>query len=203
MKKVQLLVVCILTAVFAISSYAQATTAQPANLGKIGIINTFDFGDEKNGIVKYVNAIKALDTEFKPLQTELQAMTTKYESLRTEIENLQKLAQSNPKAIDEKAAQAKVEEAEKLQRDFKFKSEEAETRFKKRQQEVMAPIMQDIYKAIQEYTEKKGYTMILDVGRMAEAEVIMGIDQKSLLTQDFITFYNARPATTATTGTPK
>ena len=183
--------------VFAVSSYAQTTAAT-----KVGIINTFDFADEKNGITKYVNAIKALNTEFKPTQDELQAMTTKYEGLRTEIENLQKLAKTNPKAIDEKSAQAKVDEAEKLQRDYKFKSDEAQTLFKKRQQEVIGPIMRDIYKAIQEYTEKNGFTLILDIGRMAEADVLMGVDQKALVTQDFITFYNSRPAS-ATTGANK
>lgn len=203
MKKIHLLVVGImLMTVFSISSYAQATTAQPAGTGKIGVIDAFAFGDEKTGIAKYVNAIKALNTEFKPVNDELQTMKTKHDGLAAEIENLRK-AVANKTPIDEKSAQAKVDELEKLQRDMKFKQEDAKARFEKRQQAVMSPVMQDIYKAIQEYTEKKGYLMILDGAKLEEAGILVGFDVKANVTQDFITFYNARPATTATTATPK
>lgn len=63
--------------------------------------------------------------------------------------------------------------------------------------------MDDIYKAIQEFAKQKGYMMILDVSKMAEANIVMALDEKALITKEFITFYNARPATTATTSTPK
>ena len=205
MKKIYFLVVClVLTAVFAASSNAQATTAQPAaSSTKIGVIDTFAFGDEKAGITKVVNAVKALNTEFKPLNDEILTMQTKLEGLATEIDNINKLLKTNPKAVDPKSAQGKVDEAEKLQRDIKFKQEEGKSRFEKRQQAVMGPIMQDVYKAIQEYTEKKGYLLILDGAKLEESGSLVGFDTKANVTQDFITFYNARPATTATTATPK
>ncbi|MBX7170811.1 MAG: hypothetical protein K1X72_07625, partial [Pyrinomonadaceae bacterium] len=62
---------------------------------------------------------------------------------------------------------------------------------------------QDIYKAVQEFSKQKGYMMILDIGKMADADIVMALDEKADVTKDFITFYNARPATTATTSTPK
>jgi Skp family chaperone for outer membrane proteins len=188
---------------FVVSGLAQATSSQPAAAGKIALINTYDFGDEKTGIAKYVSAVKALNAEFTPIDTELRTMNTKLEGLAAEIENLRKLASTNPKAVDQKAAQAKVDEAEKLQRDIKFRAEDAKSRYEKRQQVVMGPVMGDIYKAMQEFAKQKGYALLLDVSKLADAQLVMAVDEKALITKDFIAFYNARPATTATTATPK
>jgi Skp family chaperone for outer membrane proteins len=205
MKEIRLFAVgLVLMMFFVVSGFAQATSSQPAaTAGKIVLINTFEFGDEKAGITKYISAAKALNAEFTPIDNELKTMNTKLEALSTEIENLRKLATTNPKAVDEKSAQAKIEEAEKLQRDMKFKSEDAKARYEKRQQAVMGPVMGDIYKAMQEYAKQKGYLMILDVSKMAEANLVMAVDEKSLITKDFIAFYNARPATTVVANTPK
>ena len=204
MKTIRLFAVTLfLTALFAVASFAQATPAQPATQGKIAVINTYAFGDDKAGITKYVNAITALNAEFKPIDDELKGMDTRLKGLATEIENLRKLAATNPKAIDEKSAQAKVDEAEKLQRDMKFKSEDAKARYEKRSGAVLGPVLQDIYKAVQEFAKQKGYLMILDISKMAEADMIMALDEKADVTKEFAVFYNARPAGTATTVAPK
>jgi Skp family chaperone for outer membrane proteins len=204
MKEIRLFAVGLfLMMFFVVSGFAQATSSQPAaTAGKIVLINTYEFGDEKAGITKYISATKALNAEFTPIDNELKTMNTKLETLAGEIENLRKLATTNPKAIDEKSAQAKIDEAEKLQRDLKFKSEDAKSRYEKREQVVMGPVMGDIYKAMQEYAKQKGYLMILDVNKLAQAELIMAVDEKSLITKEFIVFYNARPATSAA-NTPK
>lgn len=196
MKTIRLFTISLfLTAVCALASFAQTT--------KVAVINTYAFGSEKEGITKYVNAVNALNNEFKPLTEELKTMNTKLQTLANDIENLKKLAASNPKAFDEKAAQAKVDEAEKLQRDIKFKQEEGSARLEKRKQAVLAPIMQDIMKAVQEFSKQKAYAMVLDVARLEESGILLGLDEKADITKEFIIFYNARPATTATTATPK
>jgi Skp family chaperone for outer membrane proteins len=206
MKTIRLFAVAMfLTALFALAAVAQTggATASP-NTGKIAVIVTYAFGDEKQGITKYINAEKALNTEFTPIDNEIKAMNTKLEALATEIENLRKLAASNPKAVDEKTAQAKVDEAERLQRDLKFKADNAKINFEKREQAVMGPIMEDIGKALQEFTKKNGYLMLLDAGKLQQAGILLGVgDEKIDVTKDFITFYNSRPAgTAATTTTP-
>lgn len=196
MKTIRLFAVSLfLMAFLAVASFAQTTT-------KVAVINTYAFGAEKEGITKYVSALTALNNEFKPLNEELKAMQTKLQTLANDIENLKKLAASNPKAFDEKAAQAKVDEAEKLQRDLKFKADNAKINYEKRQQAVMGPIMQDIGKALQEFTKQKGYLMLLDAGKLEESGILLGVgDEKVDVTKEFITFYNARPAGTAATGT--
>lgn len=197
MKTIRLFAVSLfLTALLAAAAFAQTPS-------KVAVINTYAFGNEKEGITKYISAVTALNNEFKPLNDELKTMQTKLQGLATEIENLRKLAASNPKAVDEKSAQAKLDEAERLQRDIKFKQEEGAARLEKRKQAVLNPVMQDIMKAVQEFSKQKAYALVLDIGRLDETGILLGIDEKADITKEFITFYNARPATTATTTTPK
>lgn len=205
MKRVSLFIVqLVFVAVFAVSSFAQnGGSAQPVGPVKIGIINTFAFGDEKAGITKYINAVKAINTEFTPTQTELETMNTKFNNLAKEIQVFRDQASSGKVPIDEKTVQAKVDEAEKLQRDLKFKQEDAKARYEKRQQAVIGPVMQDIGKALQDFAKQKGFTLLFDIAK-DEAGLLLAIgDDKIDVTKDFITFYNARPATTATTATPR
>ncbi len=59
-------------------------------------------------------------------------------------------------------------------------------------------------KALNEYAKAKGYAVILDGVKLDQAQILLGFDEKYNVTQDFITYYNARPATAATaTTTPK
>jgi Skp family chaperone for outer membrane proteins len=198
MKMIRLFAVSLfLTALFAVSALAQSAPV------KIAVINTYAFGDEKAGITKYIGAVKTINAEFAPVETELQTMNTKLNGLAKDIQTLRDQASAGKVPIDEKAAQAKVEEAEKLQRDIKFKSEDAKARYERRQQAVMGPVMQDIGKALQDYAKQKGYTLIFDIAKDENGLLLAIGDEKVDVTKDFITFYNARPATTATTATPK
>jgi len=182
-------------AVLAVSAFAQTS---PASSGKIGLINTLAF-DSKDGITKYVNAMNALENEFKPDNTALQTMQTKIRTLQTEIQTIRKQIEDNKVPVDEKTVNAKLEEYDKLTREYKFKEDDAKARFQRREQAVMNPIRQDIGKALQEYAAQKGYSLILDIAKLAEANIVLAVDEKILVTQDFIKFYNSRPATAATT----
>lgn len=205
MKRVSLFIVSLVfSAVFAVSSFAQnGGPAQPAGPVKIGIINTYAFGEEKTGVTKYINALKALNLEFAPAQAELETMGTKLNNLAKEIQVFRDQAAGGKVPIDEKTVQAKVDEAEKLQRDIKFKQEDAKARFEKRQQAVVGPVMQDIGKALQDFAKQRGFTLLLDIAKDEVGLVLAVGDDKIDVTKDFITFYNARPAATATTATPR
>lgn len=204
MKKVSLFIVSLVFAtVFTISAFGQnGGAAQPSTV-KIGIINTFAFGDEKAGITKYVNALKAVNTEFAPTQNELDTMSTKLNNLAKEIQVFRDQAAGGKVPIDEKTVQAKVDEAEKLQRDIKFKQEDAKVRYEKRQQAVIGPVMQDIGKALQDFAKQKGFTLLLDIAKDEVGLLLAVGDEKIDVTKDFIVFFNARPVTTATTATPR
>ena len=193
-----------IAAIFSISAFAQVTTL------KVGLINTLAFDNDKAGITKYTTAMNSLETEFKPDSTSLDGMAGKINSLQGELEGMQKQLQDpNPKVpINRDAIQGsfntKYAEYEKLTREYKFKQEDAKVRFERRRQQIMGPILVDIGKAMQEFAKQKGFTLILDGAKLEDAAILLAIgDEKIDVTKDFITFYNARPATTATTTAPK
>jgi Skp family chaperone for outer membrane proteins len=192
----------IFAALFAIPAFAQTAPAQVAGTGKIGLINTYAFADDKAGITKYKNALASLDAEFKPVNDELRTMGTKYQALAAEI---QKLQTTNPAVpVKPETVQAKVDEYQNLERDIKRKQEDAKARFDRRQTEVVGPIYADIIKAMNDFAKQKGFAVILDGAKLEEANILLGFDDKYDVTKDFIAFYNARPAgTAATTAAPK
>jgi len=205
MKTVRLVAVSfIFAAVFAISAFAQTGAA-----AKIVVIDTGAFaGDEKGvgGITKYVNAMNALDAEFQPAQKELQTIANKIQTLQNEIQKLQTPANPNVPIADttQKTLQTKAEEAQNLQIEFKRKQEDAKVKFERRQQVIMGPVMQDIFKSLQDFSKQKGYDLILDASKLDAQQMILGYNPDKVdVTKEFITFYNARPAGAATAAAPK
>lgn len=185
-------------AFFAVSSFAQTGAVGNA---KIVIIDTGAFADAKAGIGKYNNAMKSLDAEFATVQNDLTATANRLTTLQKEIQTLQDQAASGKVPVDQKSAQTKVEQFQTLQTDFKRKQEDAKARFDRRQEQIMGPIMQDIYKAMQDFATQKGYDLILDAVKLDAQQMILAfIPSKVDVTKDFITFYNSRPASTASAG---
>lgn len=197
MKSVRFIIVSfILTTLFAVSVFAQ--TPPPA---KIALVDTQGFYDEKDGIKKIVNAYKSLETEFKTTTTELENGAKRLQTLQTEIQNMQaKINDPNNKVpIDENAARAKVDEAEKLQRNMKFKDEEFKAQLERRENAVLGPIMQDVGKSLGDFAKQKGYTVVLDVGKLYQAQIILYWQESMDITKEFVQYYNAKPAGSATT----
>src|SRR4051812_11891610 len=142
-----------------------ATSNAPLPDPKFAFIDTTQFSDEKEGIVRYVNAMKALQTEFKPRQDELNTMNNRIKALADEISKLN----SGSSVVDPKTIQSKQEEGERLQRDLDYKKKQADADFSKRYQDVVSPISADIGKALDAFAAKQGITMILDISKLAPA----------------------------------
>ncbi len=191
----------VFAAIFAVSALAQTPTTTTSN-GKIVWLSTYAFGDEKEGIKKYTTALTTLQAEFRPVQTELQTLATRIQALEKEIQGYRQiLAEGKKIPLSDADLGKKVEEYEKLVREYKFKEEGAKSSYARREQVLMGPIMQDIGNAIQEFTKKNGYVMILDVSK-DNTGIIIGLDETADVTKAFIAFYNARPTPTATVTRP-
>ncbi|MBA2495247.1 MAG: OmpH family outer membrane protein [Acidobacteria bacterium] len=189
----------IFAVIFAVSAFAQASAAD----GKVGLINTLAF-DDKEGITKYISALNSLEGEFKQPQTDLNNSITKYQALKKELDTIQTTIQSGGKLpIPESEVQKKAGDLERLGLDIKRKQEDAKAQYQRRYQAIVGPIYQDIMKALQDFTIQKGYAVILDGAKLEEAGILMGFNGKFDITKEFITFYNARPASTATVVKPK
>lgn len=201
MKRISLIAVgFIFAAIFSVSAYGQASAAA----GKVGLVNMYAFaGDDKpnTGITKYKNALKAVDDEFKTTSTEIKNLGTRYQALGKEIQS----AQNPPAGVPAKPTdlQAKVDEFKNLELQIKRKQEDAKAKYDKRTQEVVGPVMDDIFNALNEYAEKNGYSVILDGSKLVEQNILLGFDKKYDVTDDFIKFYNSRPAGAATAAAPK
>ena len=168
---------------------------------KIGWIDTGVFNDEKDGIVKYINAYKALATEAKPRETELMGLQTKIQTIQADLQKIADNSKTVP--FDEKAALAKKDEGERLAREFDFKKKEYDAFLQKRGSEIIGPLNADIGKAIADFGKSKGYVVIFDIQKLDQAGAILHLEPTANITKEFITFYNARtPAATAAT-TPK
>ena len=206
MKRISFIAACLtFAAIFAGSAMAQAGAA-PAGAGKIGIVVVEEFAAEKGGITKYKAALAALDKEFEPMNTKLRTAATRYQTLGQEIEKLrQPPAAGVPAASTNQAQlQTKVDEFQNLEKQIKRDQEDAKAQYERRSATVVGPIYGDIMKALNEYAKKNGYAVIFDGVKLDQAQILLGFDEKYNITQDFITFYNARPAgaATATTTNP-
>jgi Skp family chaperone for outer membrane proteins len=206
MKRISLAAACLtFAAIFAGSAMAQAGAA-PAGAGKIGIVVVEEFAADKGGITKYKAALTALDKEFEPLNTKLRTAAARYQTLGQEIEKLRTppAAGVPVAATNQTQLQSKVEELQNLEKQIKRDQEDAKVQYEKRSATVVGPIYSDIMKALNEYAKQKGYAVIFDGVKLDQAQILLGLDEKYNVTQDFITFYNARPAgaATATKTTP-
>lgn len=187
----------IFAAVFAVSAFGQAPAA---GAGKIGWINTGEFSNDKTGITKYNGAYKALANELKPKETELVGIQNRIQTIAAD---LQKMQSNSAVPVDQKAALAKQEEGQRLQREFEFKKKEYDAFVEKRGTELIGPVQADIMRAIQDFAKQKGFTVILDIEKLGAAGAILAFDATADVTKDFIAFYNARPAGAATASTPR
>lgn len=173
-------------AAFVLAVLAASVSAQTAPT-RIGWIRTGAFGDEKQGIVKYVAAIKTVDDGFKAQVAELQSLRTRINAIVADLQKTPPANLANPQAV-----QAKREEGERLQREFEFKNKEFDAAYGKRRNEVVGAISADILKAVQEYGKQKGFAVILDISTMAQGNALLHLDPSADITRDFVAFYNAR-----------
>lgn len=179
--------VLVLSLAFAAEASAQA---QP----KYGFVNTLNFGDEKGGITKLVNANKQVDAEFAARIKELQDGNTKLQTIARELENMQKLPQQQ---FNQTAYANKAEEGERLQRELNYKKQDLERDVPKRREAVVGPVNNDVGKALDEFALKNGFTALFDIAKLADGGMLLTLAASADVTKDFIAFYNARPATAA------
>jgi Skp family chaperone for outer membrane proteins len=189
----------VISSVFVLALFSFSALAQVPG-PKIGLIQTDAFYDEKAGITKLVSANKQLDSEFAPRIKELQDGNARLQAIAKELENMRKLPAN---VFNQATYNAKQEEGTALQRQLEFKKAEVESALTKRRDALMGPINQDIGKGITEFSKKNGYGAVFDVSKLAETGVLLFLADAANVTKEFIVFYNARPATTATAATPR
>lgn len=178
----------VLVGVFSAAAFGQTGPS------KIAVINTAQFFAQDGGIKKYEVEYKKLELEFKTDITEIDTLQKRIETLRKEIEAMQA---NKAVPIKQEAANAKAAEWDKLNREFKFKDEDYKSRLGRREQELVQPINIDIGKRISEFAKQRGFDMVFDVAKLGQDGSVLYVAAPIDMTKDFITYYNALPAGTA------
>jgi Skp family chaperone for outer membrane proteins len=165
------------------------TTPAPLNVpvpeSRIALIDTAMFGDEKNGIFRYIDAANIVSREFQPRTAELRNLEARLNTLATEIQTLMRAT-----APDQRAIQAKQSEGERLQQEFNTKKDRLDEDISKRYQQIVTPVSKQIGLAMDQFARQRGVTMTLDVSKLLPAilTVVPAVD----MTQAFIADFNSK-----------
>ena len=166
----------------------QIPIAGPANVpaSKIALVDTTAFGDEKTGIRRYVNAVNTVQRSFEGKNAELRNLQSQIKAI---AEDISKLSASSS-VVSPETIRAKQDEGERLQRELKYKKEQADADFEKRYTEVVGPVSNDIGNALIQYAGQNGLTMILDISKLLPA--VLTVNPAMDVTQAFIADYNSK-----------
>ena len=166
----------------------QTTASVPDS--KIALIDSSAFGDEKQGIVRIVTALKKLNAEFQPRQNELQTLQQQIDKATADLQKVQPVQ-------DPKLSAQQQDKIDTMKKDLQRKGEDAQAAFNKRQEEILSPILEEIGKALDVYAKAHGITMILDVTKLPG---IVSASDSLDITKAFIVEFNSKnPATAART----
>lgn len=161
---------------------APTTVAVPA--AKIALVDTTAFSDQKTGIKRYLNAVNTLQRQFDARNTELRNLDAQIKALAAEINKL-----SAAPVVSQETIRAKQDEGERLQRDLKYKKEQADADYAKKYEEAVGPVSTDIGKALDLYANQHGLTMVLDISKLLPA--VLTVNPTTDITQAFIADYNS------------
>jgi len=207
--------VAFFVAVMAVSAFAQPRSGQGAGTSparptatpaptasstsvnvpdsKVAVIDSSAFADEKQGITKFVTALKKVSAEFQPRRTEL-------EGLQQQIDKLTADLQKAAPVQDPKVTQQQQDKIDQLKKDAQRKGEDAEAAFNKRMQNVLPPLYDDIGKALEAFAKARGINLILDVSKV---QGVFPLTEAMDITKAFIADYNSKNPATASLTTPQ
>lgn len=172
------------------SVVAQPPAAAPAGTGKIGVVNPILFSDSKPGagITRLKTALKTVADATKPQADRMQTDIARYRTIAADVDRLRKATGTAPAIL-----QAKIIEAQDLETSIKRQEEDSKKNYEKQYSDRVSPILNDIFRAMNEYAKAKGYAIILNGPKLEQDDLLMGYDDRYDVTADFITFFNARP----------
>jgi Skp family chaperone for outer membrane proteins len=172
-----------------------AASIAPVPDSRIALIDTTMFGDEKNGIWRYVDAAKSVQAEFKARTDELQSIQNRLNTLAAEIQTLMKAP-----VPDQKTIEAKRQQGQSLETEGKTKKDRLDEDVSKRYEQVIAPISSQIGAAMDVFARQRGITMTLDASKLLPA--ILTVVPATDLTQAFINDFNSKNPRTGSAPRP-
>lgn len=148
-----------------------APAATPAGPLKLAYVNSRQILEQSPGRTL---AEAQFEKEMLPFRTQIQTMSDSVQKLITGYQRA---------AATLTAAQRQTRESAigQTQAEFRERSQQMEQQALQRQQELMAPVMEQINKVIQDIRTEQGYSFILDAG--AQVPVIVSADKAYDITE--------------------
>lgn len=165
--------------------------AAPAVLpkGKVAIINSLYFQDNIGEIKAKVDS---LNRQFEPRMKEAQGLKDRITALETTIDTQRKSGALAPAREAEM-----IEQLEQMKRDFQRRGEDLQSEGRRASEEAITPINQKVGRFLQEYAQKRGIILLINIANEANARTVVWFDQRADVTQDFVAEYNkAHPVAT-------
>ena len=169
-------------AVTAFSILVKAQVPVQTAPAKIGVVNSEIFTDPKEGITRLNNALRTIETEFKPKQDELSGLLARFEQLKRELKS--------PVRADPKIVATKTEQAESLQVEIKRKQEDARVAYAKRLSALTDPIRLSIYTALEAFAKQRQIDLLVDLAKFPDGLFL--VNRNADLTPAFIRDYNSK-----------
>ncbi len=174
----KLLLIITTIIVFTSIAGAQAPAAQPNAPAKVGIINSDKFA-APGGITRLVNALRTIETEFKPKRDEITQLVTRLDSL-----------QQVPAGTTPQQLATRREQAQTLQIEIQRKQEDARIAFSKRGTTLTGPIRLSILNALEAFAKQRGFDVLIDLSKFPEGVLLA--NPNADLTAAFVRDYNSK-----------
>jgi Skp family chaperone for outer membrane proteins len=189
-----------ISALLSVVAFAQTTPQPPRSTpqnpaasggaggqGKIAIVNMAAF---RVGIVEFKTSLEALNKEFEPQSNELQGLQKQLQDLKNKVET------EGPK-VQASVRDGWIEQGTQLEKTLKRKTEDYQTLFQRRGQEVVGPIMDKINKFVDQYCQQRNIVMLLERQVAESSNLLVWMAPLMEITDDFMSEYNkAHPSST-------
>ncbi|HEY9432777.1 MAG TPA: OmpH family outer membrane protein [Blastocatellia bacterium] len=158
--------------------------------GKIAFINTAAF---RVGIGEFKTTLEALNKEFEPQNKELEGLQKQIEDLKNKVQN--EGAKAQPSVRD-----GWIEQGTQLEKTLKRKTEDYQTLFQRRGQEIVGPVMDKINKFFDQYCQQRNIIMVMERQVADSSNLLVWMAPPAEITEDFMSEYNkAHPSSTPAT----
>ena len=155
--------------------------------GKIAFINTAAF---RVGIGEFKTTLEALNKEFEPQNKELEGLQKQMEELKNKVQN------EGPKA-QPSVRDGWIEQGTQLEKTLKRKTEDYQTLFQRRGQEIVGPVMEKINKFFDQYCQQRNIVMVMERQVADSSNLLVWMAPPAEITEDFMNEYNkAHPSST-------
>ena len=172
------------TAAPAATSSASADLPKP----KIAFVNTAAFRE-------FINELKPL---YEKLGADLTPRETELSSMKSAIDAKQEQLDKNAAKLTPAQARKLQDDVEQLRKEGQRKLEDYQEFAQKREGELTGAAYTKIMEHLNKYVAEKGITIVFSTLQVAEANLIVYMDPKADVTQDFVASYNkANPGAAA------